>query len=104
MDKQREEVIALVAAKIAAAMQPEIDQLSKDNLYLMAQHSDDSKRIAKLEAAIKEHSEPVAHVRGQDSLPNAFGKVTRELYIQEIFSKLIPPEGTELYTHPILEK
>ena len=61
-------------------------------------------QIAKLEAAIKEHSEPVAHVRGQDSLPNAFGKVTRELYIQEIFSKLIPPEGTELYTHPILEK
>ena len=27
MDKQREEVIALVAAKIAAAMQPEIDRL-----------------------------------------------------------------------------
>ena len=51
----------MVLQAAQAAMQPEIVQLAKDNLSLMAQHADATKRIAELEERIRvaDAEEPV---------------------------------------------
>jgi len=55
----------MVLQAAQAAMQPEIVQLAKDNLSLMAQHADATKRIAELEERIRvaDAEEPVGYVQ-----------------------------------------
>ena len=57
-----------------AAMQAEIVQLAKDNLSLMAQHADATKRIAELEERIRaaDAEEPVAWMYSDEEGNDAF--------------------------------